>query len=89
MSRHNRNVPTAFYFRFATDVRRFADEYCNGRIVAVLEGGYSNRALISGSGAFMQGLAADLRVEQQLTMDWWGVDRLGLVRYSNYLRIHL
>ena len=83
MSRHNRNVPTAFYFRFAADVRRFADEYCNGRIVAVLEGGYSDRALISGSGAFMQGLAADLEMERQLTMHWWNVDHLDQVRYSN------
>ncbi|KAF8328210.1 histone deacetylase domain-containing protein [Cantharellus anzutake] len=71
MSRHNRNVPTAFYSRFAVDVRAFAEECCNGRIVAVLEGGYSDRALISGSGAFMQGLAVDSA--QQLATDWWNV----------------
>lgn len=57
MSRHRRNVPTSFYHRFSLDVCAFANEFSQGRILAVLEGGYSDRALASGSMAMMVGLA--------------------------------
>ncbi|KAJ8514275.1 hypothetical protein ONZ45_g8169 [Pleurotus djamor] len=47
MSRHDRKVPTGFYHRFTQDVRKFSNEYARGRLISVLEGGYSDRALIS------------------------------------------
>lgn len=56
MSRHRRNVPTSFYHRFATDVVRFSNAYARGKVVAVLEGGYSDRALASGTLAMLVGL---------------------------------
>ena len=79
MSRHNRNVPTAFYTRFAADVSAFAETHAHGRVVSVLEGGYSDWALISGSGALITGLAAPLRAEELIKEKWWETDSLVLV----------
>ena len=62
MQRHNVNVPTEFYARFTRDVVRIAAEEgtsVEGRIVSVLEGGYSDRALFSGILSHMSGLAGD------------------------------
>ena len=57
MSRHGRHVPASFYYRFAMDVRALADRHARGRVVSVLEGGYSDRALIAGGLAWLTGLA--------------------------------
>ncbi|KAK4155431.1 hypothetical protein C8A00DRAFT_13547 [Chaetomidium leptoderma] len=62
MQRHNVNVPTEFYARFTRDVVRIAAEEgtsVEGRIVSVLEGGYSDRALCSGVFSHLCGLAGD------------------------------
>jgi histone deacetylase HOS3 len=56
MQRHGRNVPTAFYTRFAADAAELADELSAGTLVAVLEGGYADSALSSGIAAFLTGL---------------------------------
>ena len=56
MSRHGRHVPASFYYRFASDVRALADRHARGRVVSVLEGGYSDRALIAGGCAWVTGL---------------------------------
>lgn len=56
MSRHARHVPTSFYRRFATDVVAFSAAHCGGKVLSVLEGGYSDRALASASGAWLTGL---------------------------------
>ena len=52
MSRHGAKVPTGFFYRFAKDASDFADTHAMGRMVAVLEGGYSQRALFTGVGSF-------------------------------------
>ena len=57
MSRHGRHVPASFYYRFARDTRALADKHARGRVVSVLEGGYSDRALITGGLAWLTGLA--------------------------------
>ncbi|KAL2131124.1 hypothetical protein VTI74DRAFT_5535 [Chaetomium olivicolor] len=60
MQRHNVNVPTDFYARFTRDVVRIAAEEgtsVEGRIISVLEGGYSDRALCSGVFSHLCGLA--------------------------------
>ena len=74
MSRHGRTVPTSFYHRFTVDACEFADRYAQGRLVSVLEGGYSDRALASGAMAYLCGLAnpAEGKVNEQ----WWNVDSL-------------
>lgn len=60
MQRHSANVPTGFYARIAQDVTKIAEEEgtsVHGRVISVLEGGYSNRALTSGVLSHISGLA--------------------------------
>lgn len=60
MQRHKVNVPTEFYARFTRDVVHLAEEAglgVDGRIISVLEGGYSDRALTSGILSHLSGLA--------------------------------
>ena len=59
MQRHKVNVPTEFYARFTRDVVALAQEEgtsVEGRVISVLEGGYSNKALISGVLSHISGL---------------------------------
>ncbi|KAF2433629.1 Arginase/deacetylase [Tothia fuscella] len=59
MQRHKVNVPTAFYARFTRDVVALAREEgtgVEGRVISVLEGGYSDKALISGVLSHISGL---------------------------------
>ncbi len=61
MQRHNVNVPTDFYARLTRDVVRMAADPAagvDGRVVSLLEGGYSDRALCSGVLSHLCGLAA-------------------------------
>ena len=60
MQRHKVNVPTEFYARLTRDVVRVAAEEgtaVDGRIISVLEGGYSDRALCTGVLSHLSGLA--------------------------------
>ncbi|KAI0971428.1 hypothetical protein F4678DRAFT_432879 [Xylaria arbuscula] len=60
MQRHKVNVPTEFYARLTRDVVRLASEEglgVDGRVISVLEGGYSDRALYSGVLSHLSGLA--------------------------------
>ena len=77
MSRHNRRVPAAFYYRFAVDARAFANEVAGGRLISVLEGGYSDRALISGAMAHISGL---VDMKKEVDPAWWSVPHLVSVR---------
>ena len=59
MQRHKVNVPTEFYARFTRECVQMAQEArsgCEGRVISVLEGGYSDRALCSGVLAHLSGL---------------------------------
>lgn len=59
MQRHAVNVPTEFYARFTNDVVKLAQEEgtaVEGRVISVLEGGYSDRALTSGVLSHLSGL---------------------------------
>ncbi len=75
MSRHGRRVPTSFYYRFAKDTLAFANKYANGRVISVLEGGYSDRALTSGAMAHLCGLSGIEGVDE----NWWNVEKLAAV----------
>lgn len=60
MQRHKVNVPTEFYAKFTADVARMAEEEglgTDGRVISVLEGGYSDRALTSGVLSHLSGLS--------------------------------
>lgn len=59
MQRHQVNVPTSFYARLTADVVALAEEEglgVDGRVISVLEGGYSDRALTSGVFSHLSGL---------------------------------
>ena len=81
MSRHNRKVPTSFYYRFARDACVLSDEYAKGRVISVLEGGYSDRALTSGAMAHLAGLV-DVPPSLEIDEDWWCVENL--IKVSTY-----
>ncbi|KAM0435956.1 hypothetical protein ACHAPT_002848 [Fusarium lateritium] len=68
MQRHQVNVPTEFYARIAQDVIKLAAEEgleVDGRIISVLEGGYSDKALFSGILSHLSGLADDQTYERE------------------------
>ncbi|KAK2126892.1 hypothetical protein NOF04DRAFT_1415192 [Fusarium oxysporum II5] len=68
MQRHKVNVPTEFYARIAQDVVKLAAEeglHVDGRVISVLEGGYSDRALCSGILSHLSGLAGDQTYAQE------------------------
>ena len=61
MQRHGVNVLTEFYAQFTADVVRMSQESglgVDGRVISVLEGGYSDRALTSGVLSHLAGLSA-------------------------------
>ena len=67
MQRHQVNVPTDFYARFTRDVVMMAEEdlAVDGRVISVLEGGYSDRALMSGVLSHVSGLTATSDLSRQ------------------------
>ncbi|KAK0493350.1 histone deacetylase complex protein [Armillaria luteobubalina] len=84
MSRHNRKVPTSFYHRFTQDACSLSERYAGGRIVSVLEGGYSDRALTSATFAHVSGLA-DLS-PGTVQEDWWSLDNLVMLEKATKKR---
>ncbi|KAK9459446.1 histone deacetylase domain-containing protein [Lipomyces oligophaga] len=56
MQRHGVHVPTSFYAQFTKDCVALAREQCDGRVISLLEGGYSDSALCSGVMAHLLGL---------------------------------
>lgn len=58
----------------------FADKYAGGRLVSVLEGGYSDRALTSGVMSHLAGLAE--AGGQKVNKTWWSSDELNKVGRS-------
>nr|POE82447.1 histone deacetylase hos3 [Quercus suber] len=59
MQRHKVNVPTEFYARFTRDIVDLSQDEttgCAGKVISVLEGGYSDRALCSGVMSHLTGL---------------------------------
>lgn len=71
MQRHQVNVPTDFYARFTRDVVCLAEEDglgVDGRVISVLEGGYSDRALMSGVLSHLSGLTSNDRVAKARTL---------------------
>lgn len=73
MSRHGRKVPTSFYHRFAQDACAFADQYAQGRLISVLEGGYSDHALMGGAMAHLSGLFGPHATYDD---NWWSLENL-------------
>ncbi|EAW13364.1 histone deacetylase hosB [Aspergillus clavatus NRRL 1] len=92
MQRHQVNVPTEFYAKFTADVVRMAEEEglgVDGRVISVLEGGYSNRALTSGVLSHLAGLGdkttmlADVNGTQQAGLAYEMFDRLHIAEHAS------
>jgi acetoin utilization deacetylase AcuC-like enzyme len=80
MQRHGYNLPTHFYQRFASDAIALADRFASGKLLSVLEGGYADRAITSGSFAYMVGLAGvDEESTSRKSSEWWSVPRLTML----------
>jgi histone deacetylase HOS3 len=81
MSRHNRKVPTSFFYRFTQDVCAFANKWAQGRIVSVLEGGYSDKALLSGAMAHLTGLVEGGRADtdHRSRENWWSPENVQML----------
>ena len=72
MQRHSVNVPTDFYARITADLVKLCEEEdlgVDGRLISVLEGGYSDRALTSGVLSHICGLAGDTLPSEQQSSD--------------------
>ena len=82
MSRHGRKVPVGFYYRFAKDARDFAQKHSNGKIVSVLEGGYSDRTLMAGGLAHLVGLIEEGEGTVAGPESWWTDKNLEMVSAS-------
>lgn len=57
MQRHAVTVPTSFYNRFTRDAMGVAKRYAGGKVLSLLEGGYSDAALSTGVFSHLTGLA--------------------------------
>ncbi|ODV59645.1 histone deacetylase, partial [Ascoidea rubescens DSM 1968] len=57
MRRHDVHVPTSFYCNFTKDVVKLSEKFTKGRVLSLLEGGYSDAALCSGIFSHLIGLA--------------------------------
>ena len=73
MQRHGKHVPPSFYHTFARDAVAFAESHAHGKLVSVLEGGYSDRALCSAALAHVTGLAG---ASQDQAAEYWKLENL-------------
>ncbi|EPQ27874.1 uncharacterized protein PFL1_04618 [Pseudozyma flocculosa PF-1] len=76
MQRHGKHVPPSFYDRFARDSVRFSERWAEGKVISVLEGGYSDRALCSAAMAHVMGLAGTTATPGAPTEPAWRLENL-------------
>ncbi|KAF2665771.1 Arginase/deacetylase [Microthyrium microscopicum] len=82
MQRHSVKVLTEFYARITRDIVELANEEgtaVDGRVISVLEGGYSDKALVSGVLSHISGLCDNdvISVKQEET-NGFGQEKVGL-----------
>jgi len=81
-------VKTSFFARYTRDIVAFANTHTDGKVISVLEGGYSDRALTSASMGHVLGL-----LDQPGQPDWWSEAELhnvsGLLKGRIPLRLVL
>ena len=89
MQRHKVNVPTEFYARFTREIVDLANEDglgVAGRVISILEGGYSDRALSSGVLSHVCGLVRSNQGNSDLDSNSLSQEiasRLGNLRIDN------
>jgi len=79
MQRHSVNVPTEFYARITADLVKLSQEEgtgVDGRLISVLEGGYSDRALTSGVLSHICGLTTDAAPSLPSSSDFFDAPKL-------------
>lgn len=87
MQRHGKHVPPEFYARFASDAIRFANEVADGKLVSILEGGYSDRALTSAAVAHIGALSEMPWVSIPQIPKPWTTEHLSqLMRMAKHVR---
>ena len=69
------DLQTSFFSRYTKDIASFANRYTGGKIVSVLEGGYSDRALTSAAMGHAIGMMGESG-----KVDWWSEPELINVR---------
>ncbi|KAK9244422.1 histone deacetylase domain-containing protein [Lipomyces tetrasporus] len=69
MQRHGVHVPTSFYSRFSHDAVALANTFCDGRVISLLEGGYSDAAISSGVMSHLLGLQGHEWTDEYATSD--------------------
>lgn len=70
MQRHSVNVPTSFYTMFTKDALKLAQMHCQGKVLSLLEGGYSDKAITSGVFSHLIGL------QNQDWINEWGSEQV-------------
>lgn len=70
MQRHGVNVPTNFYTMFTKDALKLAQMHSQGKVLSLLEGGYSDKAITSGTFAHLIGL------QNQNWIKEWGSEQV-------------
>lgn len=70
---------TSFFSRYTKDIVNFADKYAGGKVVSVLEGGYSDRALTSAAMGHVIGM-----LDQRGEDTWWSEPELVTVRRTTF-----
>ena len=81
MQRHDRRVPVSFFSRYTRDIIAFADKWTEGKVVSVLEGGYSDRALTSAAMGHVVGMLG-----KEGHASWWATEELITVRLPRLYR---
>jgi acetoin utilization deacetylase AcuC-like enzyme len=64
-------MQTSFFARYTRDIVAFANAYTRGKVVSVLEGGYSDRALTSAAMGHVIGM-----LDEPGHPDWWSEGEL-------------
>ncbi|AGO14233.1 AaceriADL265Wp [[Ashbya] aceris (nom. inval.)] len=70
MQRHGVHVPTSFYCAFTKDALKLAQMHTQGKLLSLLEGGYSDAALVSGIFSHLIGM------QNQNWIAEWGSDQV-------------
>lgn len=70
MQRHSVNVPTSFYTTFTKDALKLAQMHCQGKVLSLMEGGYSDKAITSGVFSHLIGL------QNQDWINEWGSEQV-------------
>lgn len=86
MSRHGRKVPVGFYYKFTKDAKEFALKHANGRVISVLEGGYSDQTLMAGGMAHLVGLVENGEGTPSGPEEWWSENNLELLEKASKKR---